>query len=177
MTLIVRPRIAPEELAATVRHELRAANGEVAVFATRTLRTHIGEALGRSADGVAGGVCDSLLALVLAVVGLYGAIAYMVARRTREIGLRIALGATPDRLLALVVGHGLWIAGIGIAVGLACAAAAARTLPLGLYGVTPLDPRTYAAVMVLLALTAAIAAYVPARRAVRIDPARALAQD
>jgi putative ABC transport system permease protein len=110
-------------------------------------------------------------------VGLYATIAYMVARRTREIGLRIALGATPDRLLALVVGHGLWIAGLGIAAGLACAAVAASSLPLVLYGVTPLDPRTYAAVTALLLLTAALGAYVPARRAVRIDPARALSQD
>jgi predicted permease len=177
MSLVVRSRVAPENLAASVRGELRAVNGDVAVFATRTLRAHIEEALGAerlTASLVS--VCG-LLALVLAIVGLYGAIAYMVARRTREIGLRIALGATPDRLLALVVGRGLWIAGIGVAVGLASAAAAARALPLGLYGVTPLDPRTYLAVMVLLTLTAALAAYVPARRAVRIDPARALSQE
>jgi ABC-type antimicrobial peptide transport system permease subunit len=177
MSLVVRSRVAPEKLAASVRGELRAVNGDVAVFATRTLRAHIEEALGAerlTASLVS--VCG-LLALVLAIVGLYGAIAYMVARRTREIGLRIALGATPDRLLALVVGRGLWIAGIGIAAGLASAAAAARALPLGLYGVTPLDPRTYLAVMVLLTLTAALAAYVPARRAVRIDPARALSQE
>jgi ABC-type antimicrobial peptide transport system permease subunit len=89
----------------------------------------------------------------------------------------MALGATPDRVLALVVGQGLWIAGTGILAGLLCAALGARAIPLGLYGVTPIDPRTYAAVTTVLLLTAALAAFVPARRAVRIDPARALSQD
>ena len=121
-------------------------------------------------------VCGAV-ALLLAVVGLYGAVAYLVATRTREIGVRIALGATPDRVLLLVIGHGLWIAGAGIAAGLAAAAAGVRWVPLALYGVTPVDLRTYAAVVVVLMLTAAVAAFVPARRAVSIDPARALAHD
>src|SRR4030095_4645939 len=80
--------------------------------------------------------------LVLAVVGLYGAIAYLVARRTREIGVRIALGATPDRVLALVVGQGLWIAGAGIAAGVVCAALVGRPAPLALYRIVPLDRST-----------------------------------
>jgi predicted permease len=177
MTMVVRAGTAPEAIAEAARRELRALNGEVAIFGARTLRAHVqgalaGERLTASLVSVCGG-----LALVLAIVGLYGAIAYLVTRRTREIGVRIALGATPDRVLMLVVGQGLWIAGAGIAAGLVCAAVIARSAPLALYGVAPLDPRTYAAVMLLLTLTAALAAYVPARRAVRIDPARALAQD
>jgi macrolide transport system ATP-binding/permease protein len=177
MTLIVRTGLPSERLGETVRRELRAVNADVAVFATTTLRDHVQTQLGAerlTASLVS--VCG-LLALVLAVIGLYGAIAYLVARRTREIGVRIALGATPDRVLALVVGQGLWIAGAGIAAGLVCAAIAARAIPLGLYGVTPIDPRTYVAVTAVLLLTATLAAFVPARRAVRIDPARALAQD
>jgi predicted permease len=177
MTLLVRTRTAPEVVAEAARRELRAVNGEVAVFATRTLRGHVQEALGAerlTASLVS--VCG-VLALVLAIVGLYGAIAYLVTRRTREIGVRIALGATPDRVIRLVVGQGLWIAGAGIAAGLACAALVARTAPLALYGVTPLDPRTYGGVLLLLTLTAILAAYIPARRAVRIDPARALSRD
>jgi predicted permease len=177
MTLVVRTGRAPELMGETARRELRAVNGEAAVFATRTLRGHVQEALGAerlTASLVS--VCG-LLALVLAVVGLYGAIAYLVTRRTREIGVRIALGATPDRVVRLVVGQGLWIAGAGIAAGLACAAVVARTAPLALYGVTPLDPPTYGGVMVLLTFTAVLAAYVPARRAVRIDPARTLSRD
>ena len=166
-----------DRLGDTVRRELRAANDNVAIFATRTLRTHVRDALGGerlTASLVS--VCG-LLALVLAVIGLYGAIAYLVTRRTREIGVRIALGATPRGVLALVVREGMWIAGAGIAIGLVAAAIAARALPLGLYGVTPLDVRTYVAVMVILAATAALAALIPACRAVRIDPARALTHD
>jgi predicted permease len=177
MTMVVRTATAPEALGETARRELRALNGEVAVFATRTLRTHVQEALtSERLTASLVSVCG-LLALLLAVVGLYGAIAYLVTRRTREIGVRMALGASPDRVLLLVVGQGLRIAGAGIAAGLVCAALIARSAPLALYGVTPLDPRTYLAVMLLLTLTAALAAYVPARRAVRIDPARALSQD
>jgi putative ABC transport system permease protein len=177
MTLVVRTRLAPEQLGETIRRELRATNDNVAVFATRTLRAHVQEMLG--AERLAASLVSvcGLLALALAVVGLYGAIAYLVTRRTREIGVRIALGATPRGVLALVVREGMWIAGVGIAIGLVAAAIAARALPLGLYGVTPLDVRTYVAVMLILAVTAALAALIPACRAVRIDPARALTHD
>ena len=177
MTLVARTGIPPEQLGEAIRRELRAIDADVAVFATTTLRAHVRDALGSerlTASLVS--VCG-LLALALAVVGLYGAIAYLVTRRTREIGVRIALGATPDHVLMLVVRQGLWIAGAGILVGMIAAALAAQALPLGLYGVTPLDPRTYVAVMVVLSLTAAVAALIPACRAVRIDPARALTQD
>jgi len=177
MTLIARTAIPPEQLGDTVRRELRGLNADVAVFATTTLREHVKQALGSerlTASLVS--VCG-LLALALAVVGLYGAIAYLVTRRTREIGVRIALGATPDHVLMLVVRQGMWIAGAGILVGMVAAALAAQALPLGLYGVTPLDPRTYVAVMAVLTVTAAVAAAVPALRAVRIDPARALTRD
>jgi ABC-type antimicrobial peptide transport system permease subunit len=177
MTLVARTRLPPEQLADTVRRELRAVNGDVAVFTPRTLRAHVHEQLGAERlTATLVSVCG-LLALALAVVGLYGAIAYLVTRRTREIGVRIALGASPGGVLRLVVGEGLWIAGLGIGVGLVAAAIAVRALPLGLYGVTPLDVRTYVAVMVLLTATAALAAFIPARRAVRIDPARALMRD
>ena len=177
MTLVARTRLAPEQLADTIRRELRAVNGDVAVFASRTLRAYVHEQLGAERlTATLVSVCG-LLALALAIVGLYGAIAYLVTRRTREIGVRIALGATPGGVLRLVVGEGLWIAGLGIAVGLAAAAIAARALPLGLYGVTPLDVRTYVAVILLLTATAGLAAFIPARRAVRIDPARALMRE
>ena len=177
MTMVVRTGTAPEAMAETARRQLRAVNGDVAIFGSKTLRAHVEEALvGERLTASLLSVCG-VLALVLAVVGLYGAIAYLVTRRTREIGVRIALGATPDRVVRLVVGQGLWIAGTGIVIGLACAAFVARTAPLALYGVTPLDPRTYGGVMLLLTLTALLAAYVPARRAVRIDPARALSRD
>jgi ABC-type antimicrobial peptide transport system permease subunit len=104
-------------------------------------------------------------------------VSYLVARRTREIGVRVALGAQPRHVLRLVVGHGLALALSGIGIGLICAAGFATLLGSMLYDVSPASPLTHTAVGLSLALVAAVAAYVPARRAVRIDPARALASD
>ena len=114
------------------------------------------------------------LALVLAAVGLYGVIAYAVAQRTREIGVRIALGAMPRRVVAQVIRQAAALAGIGVVLGLAGAAAATRALRSILYGVTPLDAPTFASAATLLVVTALLAAYAPARRAARVDPATAL---
>jgi len=118
-----------------------------------------------------------VLAAALAIVGLYGAVAYLVARRTREIGVRVALGAQPRHVMFLVVRHGLGIALGGIAIGLAAAAGFGALLRSMLYGVTPTNPATHLAVALALTLVALLAAWVPARRAVRLDPARALTQD
>lgn len=114
------------------------------------------------------------LGLVLAAVGVYGILAYFVGQRTRELGLRIALGAPRGRIFALVLAQSLTPVAAGVAAGLALAAAAARLLESQLYGVAPLDPATFLTVAALLALVAAAAAAVPARRALAIEPARAL---
>jgi putative ABC transport system permease protein len=116
----------------------------------------------------------AVAALVLAALGLYGVIAGSVAERTREIGVRSVLGATPAHLLALVVRQGMTLAGSGVALGLAGAAAATRGLTTLLFGVTPLDPLTYGAVIVLLAAVAVAACAVPAWRASRLGPMVAL---
>ncbi len=118
-----------------------------------------------------------MLSALLAIVGLYGAVAYLVARRTREIGVRVALGAQPHHVVALVVKHGLGLAMAGIGIGLVGAVGFASLLQSMLYGVSPTSPLTHLAVAVTLTAVAAFAAYVPARRAVRIDPARALMHD
>ncbi len=114
------------------------------------------------------------LGLVLAAVGVYGILAYFVGQRTRELGLRIALGAPRGRIFALVLAQSLTPVAAGVAAGLGLAAAAARLLESQLYGVAPLDPATFLTVAALLALVAAAAAAVPARRALAIEPARAL---
>jgi predicted permease len=116
----------------------------------------------------------AVAALVLAALGLYGVIAGSVAERTREIGLRSALGASPASILSLVVRQGMSLAGIGVAIGLAGAIAATRGLESLLYGITSLDPLTYAGVIVLLAAVCAAACWVPAWRAARVDPTIAL---
>jgi putative ABC transport system permease protein len=112
-----------------------------------------------------------LAAVVLAVVGLYGVVAASVEQRTREIGVRAALGASPARVAALVVRQGMTLAVLGILVGVAGAAAATRGLASLLFGVTPLDAWTYAGTIALLCGMALLACVVPAARAARVDPA------
>jgi putative ABC transport system permease protein len=114
------------------------------------------------------------VAAALAAIGIYGVIAYAVAQRTREIGIRMALGAPRARVIGLVLGQSLVLTAAGIVLGIAGAAALVRYLEGMLFGLTPLDPATWAGVASMFAIVAAIAAYVPARRATAIDPLRAL---
>jgi putative ABC transport system permease protein len=113
-------------------------------------------------------------ALLLAVAGLYGVMAYSVARRTAELGTRIALGATPGNVLRLVLGQGLVTALIGVAIGVAGAIVLTRTLRSFLFRLSPTDPVTFAGVALLLILVALLASYFPARRAAKVDPMEAL---
>jgi putative ABC transport system permease protein len=114
------------------------------------------------------------LALVLACIGLYGVISYMVAQRTHEIGVRMALGAQAGDVLTLVIRQGMLLAGVGLIVGIAIGSAVTRVLSDMLYGVSARDPLTFVGVPVLLLLVAFLACYIPARRATRIDPLAAL---
>jgi putative ABC transport system permease protein len=114
------------------------------------------------------------VALILATLGIYGVMAFAVAQRTHEIGLRIALGAGPSRVLRLVVGEGMTLTAIGLAIGLAGSYFVARAMQSELYGVGPLDPVVLGAVAFVLSATALLACYVPARRAMRVDPMVAL---
>jgi ABC-type antimicrobial peptide transport system permease subunit len=114
------------------------------------------------------------MALVLGIVGIYGVIAYAVTQRTREIGIRMALGAQPAGLQQMFVRHGLLLAGIGAIIGLGAAAVLTRLMASLLFGVSALDPLTYAGVAAILIAAAALASYVPAHRATRVDPLDAL---
>jgi putative ABC transport system permease protein len=114
------------------------------------------------------------LALALSAIGLYGVLAYLVRQRTAEIGLRIALGASPRSVVALVIRQGLMMSGAGIAIGLGAAALAARAMSSLLFSVTPFDPLVFGGISLLLAVTSVLACYVPARWASRIDPLVAL---
>ena len=114
------------------------------------------------------------IALALAAVGVYGVIAYSVSQRTREIGVRVALGAQRSNVLALVLGHGAVLAGVGIGIGLVGALGVTRFLRSMLYGVSPFDPVSFVAVTLVLTTIAFVASYVPARRAARVDPVHAL---
>jgi putative ABC transport system permease protein len=114
------------------------------------------------------------LALVLSLVGLYAVVSFSVAERTHELGLRVALGATPRNLLGLVLSDGLRLVGIGVALGLTSAFGLARFLESQLFGVTAHDPGTFIMVPVLLITAAVLGCLIPARRATRIDPMTAL---
>jgi putative ABC transport system permease protein len=111
---------------------------------------------------------------VLGVIGIYGVTAFFVGQRTREFGVRMALGARPVHVLALVLGEGLSLVVVGIAIGLASAFALTRFLASMLYGVSPTDPLDFTSVALLFALVALVACYIPARRATRVDPMVAL---
>jgi putative ABC transport system permease protein len=119
----------------------------------------------------------ALLALVLAIVGLYGVIAYSVSQRTREIGVRVALGARPREVVTLVMRQGFILVLIGIVIGVAAAVGVTRAIRSLLFGVTSTDTLTFVVAGTLIALVAALACYIPARRAALIDPVVALRAD
>lgn len=114
------------------------------------------------------------MALLLGVVGIYGVIAYTVSQRTREVGIRVALGAQPGNVRGLFVRQGLWLCGIGVACGLCASAGLTRLMSSLLFGVSPLDPVTFTVAAGTLTAAALLASYLPARRASRVDPALAL---
>src|SRR5262249_45241085 len=113
---------------------------------------------------------SGFLALLLTSVGLFGVVSYVVSQRTHEIGVRMALGARRGEVLQLVVSHGVYLTGIGLAAGLSTALGAAQLLTSFLYGIGPTDPTTFIGVGVLLCAVVLLACYIPARRAMRLDP-------
>jgi len=117
------------------------------------------------------------LALVLASLGIYGVISFLVARRTHEIGIRMALGADRVAVLRLVLGNGMKLASVGVTIGIVCSLALTRLMVKMLYGVSPSDPLTFLTIAGLLLLIAMAACYIPARRAMRVNPAIALRYD
>jgi len=128
---------------------------------------------------VAGSIAQGfgILGLALAALGIYGLVAYTVSQRTREIGVRVALGAGPDDIRRLVVGHGVRLAVFGLAIGLTISFAVTRALAAFLFGISASDPLTYIGTAAVLATVAVAASYIPARNAGRTDPLVALRQD
>jgi len=175
--LVVRTDAAdPLALASAVRNEVRALDPEVPVFAVQTLEQMVAgsrAAFMRSYPAYLTGVF-ACVALLLALVGIYGVVSYTVAQRTHEIALRVALGARTRDVLRLVLGHGLLLALGGIAVGAAGALALTRLISGLLFGVSAADPFVYTLVALLLAAVALVACLVPARRATKVDPMMAL---
>ena len=174
MTVLVRTGGSPTALVPGIRQAVAALDPGLPVYDVRTLEQHVGLSLFpvRAVAWLLGAMGG--LALLLAGIGLYGALAYAIARRTREIGVRMALGAAPRDVMASVVGQALRLSAIGTGLGLAAAFGATRFLAFLLYGLSPLDPATFAGMAILLAAVGVAAAAVPARRAARVDPVEAL---
>jgi macrolide transport system ATP-binding/permease protein len=173
MTVIVRGRD-EAAMAAAVRRELRALDKSMPAMQVTTLSEHMRMAVVLEQAMAALVVVIGCVGLLLSVIGLYGVMAFFVARRTREIGVRIALGARPADVVGTVVKQGMRFAAVGSAIGLALSAVAGRLMAGALYGVSALDPLTFGAVVAMVMLVALAAAYLPARRAARIDPIAAL---
>ncbi|HEX6964159.1 MAG TPA: FtsX-like permease family protein, partial [Gemmatimonadaceae bacterium] len=174
-TLVLRTSLPdPMALAPAVREVLKELDPDVPAFQLQTLEQAVSRSLWR--QRLQGQVLGTFatLALLLAAVGIYGVISYAVAQRTRELGVRMALGATRRQVLGLVLGQGLRLAAAGVAIGIVAALALSRVVASLLYGVSATDLATFAGVPVALALIAMLATLVPARRATRVDPVVAM---
>ena len=157
-----------------VRAAVRRVDAALPLFDVRSLQTQIDMSLGAFAIATLFLGAAGVQALLLAAIGIYGVVSFSVAQRTREIGIRVAIGATPAHVLRLVMSQGFGLSVLGVVVGAALALASSRILVGVLYGVAPRDPLTLAAVAASLLTVAIIACWVPARRALRVDPTTAL---
>jgi predicted permease len=168
------PRAGSESLLREVRQAVWSVDANLPVANVRTLDYFYRQSLARTSFtlvmlGVSGAV-----GLLLGIVGLYSVIAYSVAQRTKEIGIRMALGAQPKELTGMFIREGLWLTGIGVVCGLAAAIAVTRLMSSLLFQVNPVDPLTYCVVCVILLTTAILASYLPSRHATAVNPVDAL---
>jgi predicted permease len=170
MTVVMRSHGDPSALSPPIKKELRGIDPDLPMYSVRTMDDRVQESLARRRFsmlllGIFAGV-----ALVLATIGIYGVMAYLVNQGTREIGIRMAIGATQREIVRLVVFQGMTLAVAGVSIGLAAAFVFARLMRSLLFGISAADPLTFAGISLLLTFVALLATYIPARRAARIDP-------
>ncbi|HET6893201.1 MAG TPA: ABC transporter permease [Pyrinomonadaceae bacterium] len=174
MTLVMRTSGDPRGLISAIRNEVQSIDGRIPLFAVKTMQDHLTWALWAPKLGASFSLAFGVVALLLSAVGLYSVMAYVVSQRTREIGIRMALGARRAEVLKLITSQGMKLAAIGVVIGLALALAVSRGLSAILIGISPYDALPFIVVPVLLGLVALIACLLPARRATKVDPIVAL---
>jgi len=174
MRVAVRTKVDPASMTESVRAAIHSGDPDLPLAKIATLTTLVNDSLSQPRFAMLLLAAFSLLALLLASIGMYGVISYAVAQRLQEIGIRMALGAERRNVFGMVLGQGARLAGLGIAIGLLVALGVTRLMSSFLYGIESTDPFTFAAVSLLLLATALLACYLPARRATRVDPMVAL---
>jgi putative ABC transport system permease protein len=177
MSVVVRTDVEPGAVTDAVRRRIRAAGGDIPIYGFTTLNQRIAESIRPRKTAMVLTVAFALLALAIAVVGLYGVLSYTVSLRSRELGVRMALGAGGGRIVRSVALQGAQLTAIGLGLGLVGAVVLGRVFDSALEGVRGQDAATFLAVPIVLTLVAVLASYVPARRAVSIDPAASLRQE
>jgi predicted permease len=170
MNVVVRSGIDPAALASAVKQQIHELDSDLPLYNLRTMTQRVDESLARRRFSMLLLALFACLAFVLATIGVYGVMAYLVSQGTREIGIRMALGATPGGILSLVLRKGMILALSGVTIGLGGAFALTRLMRGLLFGVEATDPLTFVAISLLLTLVALLASYIPAHRASRIDP-------
>ncbi|MBL8208756.1 MAG: FtsX-like permease family protein, partial [Blastocatellia bacterium] len=177
LTMVVRTAGDEQSVLTAIRHEFQQLDANLPVYNVKTMTEHMKTPLfpARVAATLLGSF--GLLALLLAAIGIFGVMSFAVTQRTREIGIRMALGAGAGSVFRLIIGHGLTLTALGVGIGLAIALAGTRLMSSLLYGVSAMDVLTFTGVSTLLILVSLLACYVPARRAMRVDPMLALRHD
>jgi len=174
MNFVIRTIGDPMQVAASARREVQRLDAALPVRNLRPMAEVLSRSIAQERFNVSLLSLFATIGLILAAIGIYGVMSYAVTQRTHEFGLRIALGAQMKDVLRLVIGNGMTLALIGVAIGLAGAFALTRLMTSLLFGVTPIDAVAFATVSILLLTVALVACYIPARRAMRVNPLIAL---
>jgi putative ABC transport system permease protein len=174
LAIAVRARTNQAALLASMRQAVRKIDPNMPIADPRPMEERMGEVLATRRLALALFSLFAVVALLLAAIGLYGVMSYGVTQRAHELGLRMALGATSSDMLKLIIGQGMKLAALGVALGVGCALAVSRLMANLLFGVSATDPLTFAVIALLLGLVALLACYIPARRATKVDPMIAL---
>jgi ABC-type antimicrobial peptide transport system permease subunit len=172
--VVIRSQAPPATMAGPVREAIQKMNSENVMYETKSMEEIVAESLAARRFSMILLSVFAALALLLSSIGIYGVLSYVVGQRSREIGIRIALGAQRADVLRLMLGEGMKMALVGVAIGMVAALALTRLMVQMLFGVSATDPLTFVGVAAVLAGVALAACYIPARRAMRVDPIVAL---